>query len=374
MKFLNKLLLNPIFRFATLAAVLLLMAVTGQAADSQHIGVMIVGATLAVTNPTLLDWKNVLDPAGNVAKIVELLNQTNEIVDDMVWIEGNLPTGHQSNVRTGLPTPTWRKLYAGVQPTKSTSVKVTDSFGMLEAYAEVDVALAKLNGNTQAFRQSEDRPHIEGMNQEFASTLFYGNEATEAEAFTGLAARYNSLSAANADNIIVGGGAGADNTSIWLVVWDENLVHGLFPKGSQAGWSMEDKGQQTIENADGSGGRMEAFRTHYKWDCGLSVRDWRYVVRIPNIDISDLTKDAATGADIVDLMTQALEIVPSLSIGRAAFYCNRKVRSYLRRQMTHRVKNSTLTFDMLAGKRVLALDGVPVRKCDAIVNNEAAVV
>lgn len=334
-------------------------------------------ATLAVTHPTLLDLKNRMDPNGSISSIVEMLGQTNEIVDDMVWLEANELTGHTTTVRTGLPTPTWRKLYGGVQPTKSTTRKVKDTMGMLEAYAEVDQALADLNGNAASFRLSEDRAFIEGINQEFAQTLFYGNEATEAEAFTGLAPRFstNDTSVAlNAENVIapVATPDSTDNTSIWLIVWGPNTVHGIYPKGSQAGLKMEDKGRVTIENVDGAGGRMEAYRSHYRWDCGLTVRDWRYIVRI-QVDQEDLVKDAATGPDLTDLMVQALEIVPSLSMGRPAFYMNRTIRSWLRRQMTNKTKNSTLALDNMAGKRVLTFDGVPCRRCDQITNTESGV-
>lgn len=334
-------------------------------------------ATLAVTHPTLLDLKNRMDANGSISNIIEMLAQTNEIVDDMVWLEANEVTGHTTTVRTGLPTPTWRKLYGGVQPTKSTTRKIKDTLGMLEAYAEVDKTLADLNGNAAAFRLSEDRAHIEGMNQEFASTLFYGNEATEAEAFTGLAPRFatNDTSVAlNAENVLadVATPDNSDNTSIWLMVWGPNTVHGIYAKGLQAGLTMEDKGQVTIENVDGAGGRMEAYRSHYKWNCGLTVRDWRYIVRI-QINQEDLVKDAATGPDLTDLMVQALEIVPSLSMGRPAFYMNRTVRSWLRRQMTNKTKNSTLSFENMAGKRVLSFDGVPCRRCDQLTNTESGV-
>ena len=168
--------------------------------------------TLAANNPTLLDVAKRTDPDGSISTIVELLN---DVLTDMSFVEGNLPTGNKTTVRTGLPTPTWRKLYGGVQPTKSTTAQVTDSCGMLEAYAEIDKALADLNGNTAAFRLSEDAAHIESMSQEMASTLFYGNEGTEPEAFTGLAPRFNSKSAENADNIVDGGSASGqtDNTS-----------------------------------------------------------------------------------------------------------------------------------------------------------------
>lgn len=331
-------------------------------------------ATLGVANPTLLDMAKAMDPDGSIAAVVEMLHETNEVLADMSWQEGNLPTGHRTTVRTGLPAPTWRKLYGGVQPTKSTRAQVTDNTGMLEAYAEVDKALADLNGNTAAFRLSEDSAHIEGMSQEMADTLFYGNEGSEPEAFTGLAPRFNDLSAANADNIIDAGGTGTDNGSIWLVVWGANTVHGIVPKGSKAGLQVTDKGQVTIEDVDGSGGRMEAYRTHYRWDAGLTVRDWRYIVRIANIDKSLLTVDASTGADLTDLMFQALELVPNLAMGRAAFYMSRTNRTWVRRQLANKVGSSTLTFADVGGHKTTMFQDIPMRRVDALAADEARVV
>lgn len=328
---------------------------------------------LAVTNPTLIDLARASDPDGKIAAIVEILNQNNEILDDMSWVEGNLPTGHRTTIRTGIPMPTWRKLYGGVQPNKGTTAQVTDSCGMMEAYAEVDKALADLNGNTAAFRLSEDKVHMEGMNQTLAQALFFANEATAPETFTGLAPRFNLSTAANGENVIKGGGVGTDNTSIWLVCWGPNTVHGIVPKGSTAGLQMHDKGQVTIENVDNAGGRMEAYRTHYRWDCGLSVRDWRYVVRICNIDKSDLTKNASAGADLIDLMTQAIEMIPALGLGRPVFYCSRTIRSFLRRQIMNKTVQSTLTMDTVAGKKVVAFDGIPVKRVDALAADEALV-
>jgi hypothetical protein len=333
-------------------------------------------ALLASTHPTLLDVAKRLDPDGKVATVVEMLAQQNEVLDDAVWLESNETTSHVTTVRTGLPAPTWRKLYGFVQPTKSTTVQVRDNTGMLEAYAEVDKALADLNGNTAAFRLSEDAAHIEGMNQEQADTLFFGNEGTEPEAFTGLAPRFNDLSAANGQNIIDAAGD-SDRVSIWLVVWGPNTVHMLYPKGSKAGLQINDKGVVTVEslgNSVASAGRMEAYRTHYRWDSGMSVRDWRYVVRIANIDQAALTKDPATaGADLIDLMTQALEVVQDLTMGRPAFYMNRTLRSILRRQMVTAVKGSTLQMEEVAGKKVMTFDGIPVRRVDRLTSGESAV-
>lgn len=333
-------------------------------------------ATLSVRNPTLLDLAKASDPDGKIATIVEILNETNEILEDMSWVEGNLPTGHRTTVRSGLPAPTWRKLYGGVQPNKATNVQVTDNTGMLEAYAEIDKALADLNGNTAAFRLSEDRAHIEGMNQEMADTLFFGNEDTEPEAFTGLAPRFNDLSGpANADNIIDAAGTGTDNGSIWLVIWGPNTCHGIIPKGSTAGLQMTDKGQVTLEDAsDGSNsGRMEAYRTHYRWDAGLTVRDWRFIVRIANIDKSNRTADASSGPDLPDLMFQAIDLIPNMGMGRPAFYMDRTMRGFLRRQVPAATAMSTLTMENVGGKMLTSFMGVPVRRVDTLSADEARI-
>jgi hypothetical protein len=148
-------------------------------------------ATLGTSNPTLADLAKVTDPDGSIADVVEILNQTNEILEDMTWMEGNLTTGNRTSIRTGLPSPTFRKMYGFVQPTKSRATQVTDNCGMMEDYSQVDKALVDMAGNPAAFRLQEDRPHIEGMNQTLATKLFYGDETSTPEEFTGFAPRYN---------------------------------------------------------------------------------------------------------------------------------------------------------------------------------------
>jgi hypothetical protein len=332
--------------------------------------------TLATTHPTLLDVAKATDPNGSIADIAEIMTEVNEVLDDMPWKEGNLPTGHRASIRAGLPAPTWRKLYGGVQPNKGTLVQVTDACGMLEAYGEVDKALADLNGNAAAFRMVEDRAHIEGMSQELASTLFYGSEATAPEEFTGFSPRYNDQSAANGENIITSAATpdNNDNASIWLVVWGDN-VHGIYPKGSKAGLSMKDLGEMRIGTP--TDGYYQGYVTHYRQDAGLHVKDWRYVVRI-NIDAEDLTSDAASGPKLIDLMAQALDLPPSLSNGRPVFYANRTVRGYIRRQIMNKTVNSTLSIEQITRANgalihVPMFDGIPIRRCDALLNTEAGI-
>jgi len=330
---------------------------------------------LNVTRPTLLDVARATDPDGSIAAVGEVLSQTNEVLADATWMEGNLVTGHRSTIRTGYPAATFRKLYGGVQPSKGTVATIQDTCGELSAYAEIDKRLADMAGNANAFRLIEDRAHLEGMNNKFVETLFLGNEAVTPEGFTGFAPRYNSLSAANGGNIVDGGAAGGqtDANSIWLVVWDPSTVTCIYPKGMKAGLEVEDKGQVTIQDIDGNNGRMEAYATRYAWHCGLHVKDWRYVVRIANIDKSTLTKDAATGADLSDLMFQALRLVPSLNMGRPAFYMSRSMLTFLGRQTANKTASSTLKAENVGGHLVESFNGIPVRRVDVLAADEALV-
>jgi len=331
-------------------------------------------STLAASVLTLADWAKRLDPDGKVPTIVELLSQTNEILLDMLWAEGNLPTGHRTTVRTGLPTVAWRLLNQGITPSKSRTAQIDEAVGMLEAWSEVDKDLAELNGNVNAFRLSEARAFIEAMNQEMASTLFYGNSSTAPEEFTGLATRYSSTTAANGQNIVVGGGAGSDNSSIWLVVWGENTCFGIFPKGSKAGIMQEDMGLVTVETTAGiAGNRMRAYQDRWQWKSGVALKDWRYVVRIPNIDISALVAKSSA-ADLTELMIKAIHRIPALNLGRAAFYVNRTVMQMLDIQRRDDViSGGGLTWETVDGKRTASFRGIPVRVCDALLETEATV-
>ncbi len=326
-------------------------------------------AVKGLTALTLADWGKRVDPNGKVDKIIELLGQTNPILQDMPFVEGNLPTGHRTTIRTGLPAATWRLLNYGVPQGKSTTAQVTDTVGMLETYAEVDKSLADLNGNTAEFRLSEDRAFIEGMNQQMAQTLFYGDTSVNPQQFMGLSSRYSSKSAGNGQNIIDAGGTCTDNTSIWLVVWGENTVHGIFPKGQKAGLQHQDLGEQTL--IDANGGKYQGYRTHYKWDNGLALRDWRYVVRIANIDVSDLSGGSA--ANIVKLMVAALHRIPNRGMGKPVFYMNRTIAQALDLQSLDKA-SLALSVKETEGEFWTTFRGIPIRETDAILETESRVV
>ena len=332
-------------------------------------------ATIGNAFLTLSDWAKRMDSNGKSDKVIEILSQTNEILTDAVFVEGNLPTGHKTTVRTGLPTATWRLLNYGVPTSKSTTAQVIDTCGMLESYSEVDKSLADLNGNTGDFRLSESKASLASMNKEMANMLFYGNTAANPAGFLGLAPRYNSLSAENGRMIIDAGSTSQGvNTSIWVVVWGDNTCHGIFPKGSKAGIQQKDLGEVTLEDANG--GKYQGYRSHFKWDIGLTLRDWRYVARVANIDVSTLGNAGTatyTGPEIVNLLVKATNQIESLSMGKAAIYCNRDIKTALDLLVINK-GNVNLTISDYAGTQTTMFRGVPIRCCDALLNTEELVV
>jgi hypothetical protein len=336
-------------------------------------------AVLSSTNLTLADWAKRTDPEGRVPVVAELLSQSNEILEDCVFKEGNLPTGERVVIRTGLPAVYWRALNQGIPNSKSTTAQVDEACGILEARSEVDKDLAMLNGNTAQFRLSEDVAFLEAMNQTQATTMFYGNPAIEPKSFLGLAARYSAApgSSGIGQNIIEGGGTGSDNTSVYLVVWGDNTVYCPFPKGSTAGLMHEDLGEQTVYDGNN---RLQAYATRYQWKNGLVVKDWRYVVRIANIDVSDMSNASGTQASnvatqLIKLMTRALYRIPNMTMGRAAFYMNRTVHGGLSIQAMDRAQNVLSVQQGLSQFGTpyswLSFLGVPCRRVDALINAEA---
>lgn len=334
---------------------------------------------------TLLDFAKSIDPNGKTARVIELLAQTNKLIDDMPWLEGNLPTGHRTTIRTGLPTAIWRQMYQGVPASKSHRAQVDEACGMLETRSEVDKAIADLNGNTAAFRLSEAESFIEAMNQSMVEAMIYNDTAINPERPMGLAPRFGLLSAPNGRNILDAGGSSTDNTSVWLVCWGQNTVHGIYPKGSEAGLQHEDLG--VIDAFDANNNRYRAYADHWKWMCGLCVRDWRYVVRIANIKVPDLiaqnnTQAPTAATALIKQMLLAMNTIPFMGKGTPVFYASRKVKAYLmiaamdKSQNALSIQQAATQFGGGSAGGVdadLRFFGIPIRTLDKLLETEATV-
>ena len=329
-------------------------------------------ATLAANNLTLTDIAKEELPDGTIERdMVELLAQDNEVLQDMAWMEANGGTFHRSVQRVSIPEPTWRRFYEGVLPTKTESAQIDEPMGMMENRSVLDKDLGDMSPNLAAVRMNEATGILEGFNQSFTSTLLTGASSTAPAKFNGILPRYASLSGITAANIIDGGGTGSDNASILLVNWGPRTVFGIYPRGSKAGMSREDLGVQQVLDSNSPGRRFSAYEEIFKWNCGLVVRDWRHIVRIANIDKSNLVAQSGAAA-ILELMAAAVDKIPSGNGGRPAFYMNRTLKTMLRIQCMKQA-NVYLTVGGEEGRPKLSFDAIPIRKVDQMAADETRV-
>jgi hypothetical protein len=329
---------------------------------------------------TLADYAKRLGPDKQIGRVMEILEQSNEVLDDAMFLEANNVTTHRTVIRTGLPESYWRTLNRGVPKAKSRTVQVDDRIGILETWSVVDSALAELNGQQADFLLSEERAFLESMNQEVAKTIFYGDLADNVAAFEGLSSRYNTVDPSRAEcaaNVVDAGSTGPNNTSAWLCVWGDLSLHMIYPKGTTSGLRREYLGRCPVVDDDAN--EFMGYKTNYSWSLGLCVRDWRYAVRVANIDTAQIDAllagggAAASGNALIRCMIKAHNLVPNIRLGRAAWYMNRNVKTLLDLMAAEKA-NVNLTMANFAGETVTAFKGVPIRQVDALVNNEPAVV
>lgn len=329
-------------------------------------------AVVSNHNLTLADVASRVDSSGAYLRIVEALAQVNPILDDAPFVECNQIEGHKTVVRTGLPDVTWRKLYGGVQPSKSKTATVVEKTGNLEAYAEPDCDVVDMNGGTREARFNEDKAFIEAMSQEMAKTVFYGDLKKTPEKFEGLASRLSSKKAASGEQIILAGGSSGSLTSCYFVGWDKDACKLLYPKGSQAGLKTTDKGQVTVKAADG--GQYEAYRTHYKWQCGLSVSDWRAIARVANISVTDLLGNSGTLADgkLIELLIKAKNQIKPQYRHNGVLYVPTEVKTYLEIAAMNKSSSALKLVDAAGQLQVKFFDWT-IKDCDAISTEETVV-
>jgi len=340
-------------------------------------------ATIGSSYPTLIDAYK----ASAEGTVIELLKQNNPILDDAIATECNMDAVHRHTLRTGYPTVSWGRLYKGVAQSKATMQQVDDTTGFLEARSEIDTRLLKLSPDPAKQRLVDSAPFLESMNLEMASGIFYHNTDTSPEKFKGLSARFsvynsnipNPAKPNVANQVIHGGGSGSDNTSIWFVTWADHATSLLYPKGTKAGVTVMDKGEEKVFDANNL--PFYAKVTAFEWHIGTFVKDFRYNCRIANIDVSDMM---AGSVDLWALLRKAyyrLYQVYGVGAmgGKTVIYMNRQVMEVLDAQSTDRAllaanPNYTgLNQTQVEGRLIRTYRDIPIRMTDAILNTESAV-
>ncbi|MER9628376.1 major capsid protein [Mesorhizobium sp. M0296] len=340
-------------------------------------------ATIGNTYPQLID----MHKASAEGTVIELLKQNNPILDDAIATPCNMDALHRHSIRTGYPTVSWGRLYKGVKASKATMQQVDDTTGFLQARSEIDVNLLKLAPDPAKARLVDSAPYLEVMNQEMATGMFYHNTDATPEKFKGLSPRF-ALYNTNipdptkpniANQVIHGGGVGSDNTSIWFITWADHATSLLYPKLSKAGVQIMDKGEEKVFDANND--PYYAKVTLFQWDIGAFVKDYRYNVRIANIDVSDML---AGTVDLWALLRKAyyrmFQVYGIGALGgKSACYMNRQVLEILDAQSTDRAliaanpNYTALGQAQVEGKLVRTYREIPIRMTDALLNTETAV-
>ncbi len=319
---------------------------------------------------TLAEWGMCFGKDGKMLPVIEMMNMDNTILEDIVFRESNGYDAHTTTVRQGLPKVYWRRLYKGIPVSKSQVSQVKDPVGMLEARSVIDLKMLELHqSQAKAYRESEAKAFMEAMRQELAVAIFYGNIGANPDRIHGLDPRY---AFKNAPQVIDAGGTGAACTSIWGVIWGENEVSGIFPKDSEAG--LKHKLIPEYDALDDDGNAFRAVGDLYQWNVGLSVRDWRCVIRICNIPVAALTKAKGDAGflDLHRLTIQAKNQIPAEKRNRLKWYCNQEVMTALELQASDAGNVQLHYGELFQSKNVPFLHGAPVRQNDAILTTETA--
>ena len=312
---------------------------------------------------------------GKFAKAFDVIAEMNPIVDDVPFVPSNDGETYKSTELTGYPTTYYRMVNQGIPVSTDNEKMIRNSFAQLANAYQIDRKLVTgTKESIDAFMARKDLRYVTSLMDSLATTMVYGDSATETDKFTGLAARLSVPSTNYKEagyNLISGGGSGSDNTSMYGVVWSGDGAFGFYPEGSQAGLKITR--MRDVEIRD-SGGTNEfiGHKNFYEMDAGLVVTDWHHICRACNIDVSDLTFDkSGSSANLSDLLTR-LEIRMAGMIGRPVIYVNKTIYSFLTRQVKETV-GGNLGYQEVKGKRILDWNGIAIKQLTVIVNTEPTI-
>lgn len=345
-------------------------------------------ATLVPGAFTYSEWALRHDPQGKIASMVNMMSQSNGIIDDMLTVECQSGNAFEYTQIVKLPTIGRRAYNSGVSRSMAGGAKQVATCSEYADFVQFDKSLAELGGNVNELRGQELALHMQAFGQQVASDLFYANRSTDPTAYTGLANIYNTVSTATspiAKNVIDCGGTGSTNTSMWLVNWGPKAIHTIFPKGTQAGLQHRDLGLLPV--LDSNNKTYLAYQDYLEWKMGLAIHDWRQAVRACNIDVTLLSGGSA--ANLINTLVRMVHRLPGgyngaapvLSLdgpdnfvaSRTAIYVDRTISTYLDLQAMNKT-NVLLKMEEWDGKPQVTFRGIPIKVNDAILDTESRVV
>ena len=299
-------------------------------------------------------------------RIIEELVQYNELLLDAPLVEANEGTVHSTLVRTAIPHGQHRGYNEGVGKSSSQTKTIKDVISNIEIYSQVDKQLVDESAHPEAVMMSEQVAFIEGLSQDMADDLMYGNHEADERYTNGFATRYNSTQSGQSKNCISLGGTGNALTSIYLIKWATDKAHLIYPKGSKnAGVEYNFLGEQTVKDA--SGGEYQAYRAHYRIARGLAVRNSMSVIRLCNIDLTA----SGIGDKIAEYVVKNIGKL-ARGGGTVSIACNAEVKGVLN-WAANQKSNVIYPAEDPWGNSVLKIGEGRIRECPSILLTESAV-
>lgn len=292
--------------------------------------------------------------------IIHTIEDTEPLFESAPLIKCNAGNEHLTQIVTKYPKGQTRGFNQGVTPEKGSTKVVKDTTCMTETYNEIDVKIVKMNGNSATWRAKQDQIWVRGLTHSVAERIFQGSKKRDINEFEGLCARYNKI---NGENVVNAGGDSGELQDIFLVNWGESTAHLICPEGGIGG--LTSNFEANVDARDDKNRIFKADRTWYHWDLGLAIPDPAQVVRICNIPLTKALQ-GRSGYDLIQALIMGTEGLPNDIQPGCAIYMSQKMRAALRLQI-NATPNVNLTWDEVAGKRVLAWDGIKVHKVDNIV-------
>lgn len=329
---------------------------------------------------TLSDLRKRLNPDGTVAFVIEALEKSNPILQDILWMEGNLKTGNVTTVRSMVPTPSIRMINKGVVRGKSKTKQVQDTCMILEDRSVVDIELLALQKDKERFRASEDAAFVQGFSNYVAEQTFYGDTAANPGTFNGISIRYNEYAGASSAfgdpsyQVLSAGTPGSNtNTTAFFIGWGAKCTVGIYPEGTMAGLKMRDLGEMTVHDADGL--EYQGVATLFNWKCGLAVQNVRANALLRNINVSAF--DSMTSAQKLALMNQLTKTknrIQNLESGdkKVVLYVSPALYDFCECYLNDKTNVFVTQQTLMNGTPTLYFKGIPVRKCDSISETESA--
>lgn len=314
--------------------------------------------------PTLANLAKQIDPKGDQMIVVDVLSETNAILDILPFQEANGRTYHKVVRSASEPAGTFRGYNEGVGKESGKDQEALEPLAMLDSISEADVALVKTAPDPQVFRMNHARKFIRGMSKTLAATYIYGDADKTPQKFTGLAPRMDTI---DSEFVFGAGGTGSDVTSIYVVIPGIDKVYGVFPHGAGfVGIEHEDRGTEMVFDSGGSK-KFRAYVDYFSAQQGLVVEDPRCIGRIANIETS-----GTSNIFDEDLLIELLNNMPAEGEG-AVILLNKTIKTQAEIRLKDKNNVNWSVEEGLGGRKFMMFRGQVVRIVDQILNTEDAI-